>query len=163
MKLYIQVENGLPVNHPAVEENLIQAFSAVPENWEPFVRVEDPTRTNKTIVLTQPEPVYQKVDGVWCDVWLTRPKTMEELAEEKRARLSVLRAGWANRPYPQNFTAWVLNEELERFEPPIPRPDDGKFYRWHGPSNNWRETEPFPSDGKRYYFDFDNWVNVEIV
>ena len=42
MNLYIRVENGQPVNHPSLEENLIQAFGEVPSNWEPFVRVVPP-------------------------------------------------------------------------------------------------------------------------
>ena len=40
--LYIQVENTLPINHPALEDNLIQVFGSVPQNWSPFVRVDTP-------------------------------------------------------------------------------------------------------------------------
>lgn len=161
--LYIKVENGLPIGHPAFKENLIDAFTAVPDDWEPFIRVPNPALTDKSLTLEHPEPVYRKVDGVWQDVWFTRPKTAEELAEEKQKQLNAIREMWANRPYAHNFTAWFFNEETRRFEPPFPKPEDNKFYRWHGPSNNWKEAEPFPQDGKQYTFDFDNWVNVEIV
>jgi hypothetical protein len=160
--LYICIENGLPVNHPAFTENLIEAFGKVPDNWEPFIRILNPTLLDKRIVLTQPEPSYEKIDGVWQDVWHTRLKTAEEIAAEKEQKLNSVRQLWAKNPYAHNFTAWILNEEKFAYEPPLPRPTDGKFYRWHGPSNNWREAEPFPQDGKRYTFDFDNWVNVEV-
>jgi hypothetical protein len=161
--LYIKVENGLPVNHPAFKINLIDAFTAVPDDWEPFIRVPNPALTDNSITLTHPEPVYRKIDGVWRDVWYTRPKTEEELAAEKEKQIQDIRDAWSQRPYAHNFTAWVLNEEKLQYEAPIPRPTDGKFYRWSGPNNNWREAEPFPQDGKKYTFDFDNWVNVEIV
>ncbi len=161
--LFIQVRDGLPVNHPAFKTNLIDAFGAVPEDWEPFIRIPDPTHADNSIVLEHSEPVYQKIDGVWRDVWYYRIKTEKDLAAEKQIRLDGVRGFWAQRPYAHNFTAWVLNEETEKYEPPIPRPNDGKFYRWSGPNNNWREAEPFPQDGKKYTFDFDNWVNVEIV
>lgn len=162
--LYIKVENGLPINHPAYKVNLIDAFGSIPDDWEPFIRVPDPTRGDQTLVLEHPEPVYRKVDGVWTDVWYTRPKTAEELAAEKEARLAPIREQWANRPYAHNFTTWVLNEETERYEAPVPRPPfDGKTYRWYGPENRWRVCDPFPADGKHYYFDFDNWVNVEMT
>lgn len=161
--LYIKVENSLPINHPAFKVNLIDAFGEVPDGWEPFIRIPNPDLTDNSIVLEHPEPVYRKIDGVWRDVWYTRAKTAEELTAEKEARLASLRAVFADHPYAHNFTAWVLNEETESYGPPIPRPDDGNFYRWSGPDNNWKLAPPFPKDGKRYYFDFDNWVNVEIT
>ena len=161
--LYIKIENGLPINHPAFKVNLIDAFGKVPDDWEPFIRVPDPTLKNKDIVLDHPDPVYRKVDGVWMDVWYARPKTPEELSIEREALFAALREQWAQRPYAHNFTAWVINEEKQQYEPPFPKPNDGKFYRWSGPDNNWKLAEPFPKDGKQYYFDFDNWVNVEIT
>ena len=42
MNLYIETENGATKNHPAFEENLIQAFGSIPEHWEAFIRVEKP-------------------------------------------------------------------------------------------------------------------------
>ena len=43
MNLYIQTENGQPINHPAFEDNLIQAFGEVPAHWAPFNRIHQPT------------------------------------------------------------------------------------------------------------------------
>lgn len=162
-KLYIQVAGGLPINHPAYDVNLIDAFGEIPADWEPFTRVINPILAGQNVVMLNPDPVYRKVDGVWTDVWFYRDKTPEELAAEKEAVLAPIREQWANRPYAHNFTAWVLNEEKFRYEPPIPRPSGPGFYRWSGPDNNWKLAPPFPQDGKQYYFDFDNWVNVEIT
>ena len=77
MNLYIQVENGVSINHPALEENLIQAFGSVPDNWEPFLRIERPM-LQEYEVLESEEPTYEKIDGVWTDVWYIRDMTEEE-------------------------------------------------------------------------------------
>jgi hypothetical protein len=163
MNLYIQIENGYPINHPALEDNLVSVFGKVPDDWEPFIRVTNPCLENNALVLLQETPEYQKISGVWTDVWFTRQKTETELLAEKQEKINAIKRVFVSRPYASNFAAWVFNEETEKYEPPIPRPTDGKFYRWSGPDNNWKEAEPFPQDGKQYYFDFDNWVNVEIV
>jgi len=83
--LYIQVENNAPVNHPAFEDNLIQAFNSVPPNWEPFVRVEQPELPLHQVLVSQ-QPVYEKVYGVWTDVWSFRQMTSEEVSAEQYAR-----------------------------------------------------------------------------
>jgi hypothetical protein len=78
-ELYIKVENGQTVNHPSVTSNLIDAFGSIPENYEPFIRTLKPKPpTPYEVVLDT--PVYQKVDGVWTDVWLVRDMTEEEKA-----------------------------------------------------------------------------------
>ena len=82
MNLYIQVENGQTINHPAFEDNLIQAFGRVPDNWEPFIRVERPV-PGVYEVLESDQPTYQKVDGTWTDVWALRPMTDEEKAAKQ--------------------------------------------------------------------------------
>lgn len=75
--LYIQVENGLPVNHPAYESNLLEAFGEIPANWESFQRISQPAPI-LFFVLKNPDPSYQKIDGVWKDVWAFRPMTDSE-------------------------------------------------------------------------------------
>jgi hypothetical protein len=74
MNLYIETENGVTKNHPAFEDNLIQAFGSIPEHWEPFIRVERPILTPYQ-VLESDTPIYSKVDGVWTDVWTVREKS----------------------------------------------------------------------------------------
>lgn len=166
-ELYIQVENGFPVNHPSYAANLIEVYGAIPANWEPFLRVQNPTLSDNTLVLEKSDPEYQKIDGIWQDVWVFRAKTEAELAQEqaeaRAQRIKRVKDLFFSDPKAGNFSAWVFNEDTNKFEPPFPKPDDGKFYRWSGPDNNWKEAAPFPQDGKKYKFDFDNWVNVEVT
>lgn len=162
-KLYIQINDGLPINHPAIEENLLDAFGEIPSNWEPFIRVPNPCMENANLTLIYPDPVYKKVDGIWQDFWYYREKTQEEKDEEYNRIYGPIIEAWRNRPYANNFATWTLNEKTFQYEAPVPKPLNGAFYRWCGPENRWKLAEPMPRDGKHYYFDFDNWVNVEIT
>jgi hypothetical protein len=164
MNLYIETENGQTKNHPAFEYNLIQAFNSVPEHWEPFVRVEKPTPS--VYQLVDAEPTYQKINGVWTDVWNLRDMT----AEEKLAKQQAVRDAFNNRPQAENWSAWVLDEATCIMEPPIPRPDPdvekmkaGIMTYWCGAENNWKDTPVRPTDGKQYNFDFLAWQWVEIT
>jgi hypothetical protein len=156
MNLCIQIENDQPVNHPAFEDNLIAAFGGVPDHWKPFVRVERPT-LGVYEVLESEQPAYQKVDGVWTDVWSVRPMTDEERAAKQQA----VRDAWALLPNAFNFTAWVLDEATLRMVPPIPRPvEEGKIFRWSGADNNWKEAPAKPEG--QYIFDFVQWTWVPV-
>jgi len=119
MNLYIKVEDGQTVEHPASEENLLHAFDGViPSNWEPFVRVEVSTLSAYQ-VLDATEPSYQKVNGVWTDVWPVRDMTDEEkLAEQIRHK-----EGWPTRADYENVSTWTFDEETCSFVPPVPYPD----------------------------------------
>jgi hypothetical protein len=128
MSLYIQVENGQTVNHPAFEDNLIQAFGSVPANWEPFDRIERPV-LNVYEILVSDQPTYQKIDGRWKDVWVIRPMT----SEEKVARQDAVKQEWSQ----IGFASWVFDEDSCSFKPPVPRPTDGKTYRWDEPTTSW--------------------------
>lgn len=158
-KFRLKVADGMPVGHPAFEDNLLDAFSEIPAEWEPFEHTPNPATNNYKLLLLHPTPAYRKIDGVWREYWYVRERTQEEL----EALYKPIKDAWANRPYANNFTAWVFDPEKMAFFPPVPRPEDGKFYRWSGPENAWKLAEPFPKDGKEYYFDFDNWVNVEVT
>jgi hypothetical protein len=162
MNLYIETENGTAKNHPAFEDNLVQAFGVIPEHWEPFVRVERPA-LGMYDVLDSDEPVYQKVDGTWTDVWMVRSMTVEEKAAKQQA----VRDAFNNRPQAENWSAWVLDEEKLIMAPPIPRPApdqtklDAKIYTyWCGAEGGWKDTPPRP-DGE-YKFDFFTWEWVAI-
>jgi hypothetical protein len=158
MNLYIQVENGQCVNHPAFEDNLIEAFGQIPSNWEPFDRIEQPA-TGIYEVCDPEQPVYQKVNGRWKDVWSVRPMTQAE----KDAVQKAVKDAWNNRPQALNWSAWTYDEEKNSFIPPIPRPDpiEGKTVFWSGTDNNWKEAPAYPQDGKNYDFDFFAWSWVE--
>lgn len=159
MKLYIQVENGQCVNHPAFEDNLRQAFGDIPANWEPFDRIERPT-TGIYEVLESDLPTYQKVNGTWTDVWAVRAMT----AAEKAAKQQSVKDAWAAREQAANWSAWTFNEETCQYDPPIPRPEpvEGKIVFWSGADNNWKEAPAYPQDGKQYKFDFFAWTWIIV-
>jgi hypothetical protein len=153
--LYIQVENGQTINHPALRINLLDAFGKIPANWEPFVRLAPPEELYKTLIVETPP--HKKVGDVWVDAYTLVDMTAEEKAEVQQ----MTKDAWANMPNAFNFTAWVYNPDTNKFDPPVPRPTNG-HYRWYGPLNNWREA-PIPEDqSKSYKFDFVNWVYVEV-
>ena len=74
MNLHIKIENGRAVDHPALEENLMKVYGAIPSNYEPFVRAEKPIsdepddRKFKKII---DHVGYEKVDGTWTDMYST--------------------------------------------------------------------------------------------
>jgi hypothetical protein len=163
MNLYIETENGQIKNHPAFEDNLIQAFGAVPAHWEPFTRVERPT-LGVYQTMDSNEAVYAKVDGVWTDVWSVRDMT----AEEKTAKQQAVITAFNSREQAENWSAWTLDEATCTMVPPIPRPepDVAKLEQrimtfWCGADNNWKDT-PVRPEGE-YKFDFIAWQWVEVV
>ena len=159
MNLYIEIENYTPKNHPAFEDNLIQAFGAIPDNWEQFVRVEQPTPKTYEVFDSQ-YPTYAKVNGIWTDVWILREMTNEE----KLAKQQAVRDEFFDREQSENWAAWVLDEETCTMQPPIPKPEPdpvkleaGILTTWCGVENGWKDTPPRPFDDKQYKFDFVNW------
>jgi len=131
MQLFIQVEDDAVVNHPAYEDNLIEAFGAVPATWEPFTRVQQPVPDTYQ-VLDSPVPSYEKISGVWTDIWPLRDMS----GAEKTAKQDAVKADWeAN-----GFDSWTFNEDTCSFDPPEPYPDDGKLYRWDEDSLSWVEV-----------------------
>ena len=137
MNLYIQIENGKPINHPALMDNLMAAFNGiVPPNWEKFIRVERPIPTVYQVLVSE-ESTYEfnEATGYWMDIWALRDMTVDEKAAKQQQAKEL----WAQRPNLVNFSAWTFNEATCQYEPPIPRPTDGKAYRWDGATNSWVE------------------------
>ncbi len=157
MNLYIETENGVTKNHPAFEDNLIQAFGGIPDHWERFTRVAAPT-PGIYETMDSNIPTYSKVDGVWTDVWTKRDMT----EEEKSAKQQMVHDEWATRPNASNYTAWIFDEATCEYQPPIPRPTDRRVF-WQGSTNSWVDLPPYPDDEKNYRLDFDSasWVLVE--
>jgi len=160
MNLYIETENGAIKNHPAFEDNLLQAFGSIPSHWEPFTRVERPTLGEYQILESQ-EAVYAKVDGVWTDVWIVREMT----AEEKTTKQQAVITAFNEREYASNWSAWTLDEATCSMVPPIPRPEpvEGVLVMWCGADNNWKEAPARPVDDNQYKFDFLAWQWVQVV
>ena len=43
---------------------------------------------------------------------------------------------------PQPYPSWTLNTTTCDWDPPVPMPNDGKFYRWDEPTLSWIEVVP---------------------
>ncbi|NBU72775.1 MAG: hypothetical protein EBS53_15255 [Bacteroidetes bacterium] len=160
MNLYIEIIDGQTINHPAFEDNLLNAFGSIPAHWEPFVRVERPT-LGVYDVLESNEPTYEKVNGVWTDVWSIRAMTNVEKAAKQQEVKDVFNA----REQAENWSAWTFDEATCSMQPPIPRPapDEAKIRQgimtfWCGADNNWKDT-PVKPEGN-YKFDFLAWAWV---
>lgn len=163
MQLYIQIRDGQPYEHPILEENLVAAFPDIdlnnlPPEFARFERVANPRLAN----IYQLDVVsYQWVGDVVKDVWTVQDKDPEEQnkirAEQRQAAID----RWNSLPQRENFSAWVFNEDTLKYEPPIPRPTDGK-YMWHGATHSWVQPPERPDDGKEYTLDFVAVAWVEI-
>jgi hypothetical protein len=76
--LYIKVIDGSPVDHPLLETNLLHIYDElenIPDHYEPFVRVGQNVNPGlyQKVVFT-----YEKIDGVWQDVWTVVDMTDDE-------------------------------------------------------------------------------------
>ncbi len=134
MNLYIQLQNGEPVNHPILEENLTQAFPGIDLNNLPdtFARFERVVPTMLGIYEISEGATYEWVDGIVKDVYHRRAMT----TEERTAKQDRVKAEWQQN---NGFVSWMFNEETCAFEPPVPYPEDGKVYMWDEPTLTWVE------------------------
>ena len=156
MNLYIRVKNDQPVGHPALEENLISTFGCIPSDWEVFTRVEQPVLVYEVLASHS----YEKIDGVWKDVWRLKSITEEEKLAKQQAVKDQWSTAWGDDQY--NFTTWVFDEETCSHKPPVPMPlEPGLF--WQGSSNSWVACPVYPDDGKRYKLDYASATWVEIT
>lgn len=165
MALFIKVENGNTVNHPAFEENLIQAFGQIPADWEPFVRLVPPT-PGVYEELDFSASTYQKINGVWTDVWALRQMT----PTEKFIKQQTIIANFNSREQIENWSAWTFDEVTCKMVPPVPPPaldvaklEAGILTEWCGAENAWKDTPARPVDGNQYKFDFLAWQWVQVV
>jgi hypothetical protein len=82
MNLYIKIENNKPISNPYLEDNLLQVFDYIPENYERFVR-KIPNQYQR---YTEP-PTYEKIDGLWTDVLIPN-SLFDELSDEDKQKLN---------------------------------------------------------------------------
>lgn len=45
---------------------------------------------------------------------------------------------------PKPYPSWTLNTQTCDWDPPTPKPDDGKFYSWDESTQSWVEVIPPP-------------------
>lgn len=131
MELYIEIdENGNPVNHPILKENLDDA----PESYKagktfvPFTRVDRPV-----------EGVYQVNEHSYSvaadrssasDDWVVREMTDDErINKQNNIKLSWRQDG--------GFPSWTFDEALGIHVPPVSYPSDGNDYLWDEVTTTW--------------------------
>ena len=154
MKLYIETENGEIKNHPALEDNLLQAFGAIPAHWVLFERVENPIIN---IYEVYKGVTYEWVNGIVTDVHHVRAMT----DAEKTKTQQTIKDSWAIRPNAINFTAWVFDETTCTFVPPVVRPVGN--YCWRGSDNSWVEVPPKPDGDYAFDLETGTWVALPII
>jgi hypothetical protein len=42
---------------------------------------------------------------------------------------------------PKPYNSWTLSEETWTWNPPVPYPNDGKFYQWNESNQTWQEIQ----------------------
>ena len=133
MKLYIKVENGVPVAHPALEENLKEVFpgldlDAEGSGFSPFIRKEPPALGVYEVL---DDVRYVKEGSVFTDVYVVRSMSDAERKEKQEATKTAWEANGG-------YKSWVFNEDLCIFIPPIALPSDGGFWDWDEVTTSWK-------------------------
>jgi hypothetical protein len=130
MMFFIRCENSVPIGLPmsdACASRYRQQNNSA--EFVPFIKAPLP---NSIGVYDQVDTVYVVENGVGTERHVIRPMTTQEREkkqdEEKRR--------WAE----VGFQSWVFNEDLCQFEPPVPRPIDGKKYSWDEAISSWVEV-----------------------
>lgn len=129
MNLYIKIKDGQPFEHPITEENLRYFYpdissDNIPKDYALFCRLPQPNLLPYE-VLCGCEYVFK--DGKYWDCWQTRSMTQAEKDEAVQEALM-------HQPFP----SWSFDEESFDWKPPIPRPTDGKQYRWNEETLSWK-------------------------
>lgn len=122
---YIKVENNQPLNFPTPIENLKTLhpdFNSVNNyGFIPFIKSALPLIDNPYLII---ETQYIIKDGQCFELHKVRLMT----EEEKNNKIASL---VNQKPY----DSWIFNNELCKWEPPIPMPD-GKYY-WDEDTTTW--------------------------
>lgn len=133
MELYIEIdENGSPVNHPILKDNL----DAAPESFKagktfiPFDRYQRPVEG----VYEVAECTYTVENGRCKDDWQIRPMTSIERAnKQNNIKMSWRESG--------GFPSWVFDPETCTHKPPVAYPNDNKGYLWDEYTTTWVAQE----------------------
>lgn len=139
-RLFIQVKDGKPFEHPILESNLREARPGIdldnlPDWLANFTRIEKPKEEIGTYEKYHCEYVLMS-NGGYADLWTVVPMNLTE----RRAKIGFTKDDWELRDGPKS---WTFNEEMCRYEPPIPYPDDWPTtpYNWNEDELNWEKVE----------------------
>ena len=158
MDLLIQIdEDGLPINHPCLRENLQMVYpkggfegSNIPSGWLAFERVPEPELgpyqkfddskgAENCDAWAHNGLEYKVVDGKVKDVW-----TILDLTdEEKKAKQDRVKTAWNEAlAAGQAPASWSFDETKCEYVAPVSAPDDGKIYVWNEEKLSWDEFVP---------------------
>lgn len=80
MKLYIKIENGIPVDHPIIYENLIAAYPNLDvNNLQGFAEFERTENTTTPTEFQISEASYALQEGIVKESWSVRDMTETEI------------------------------------------------------------------------------------
>lgn len=128
-KLYIEVQNGQPINHPILESNLRMFFGdqLLPEQYIEFIKTPMPEIGVYEIYVGAS---YQ-IENDHC-VEIHHVRNMND--EEKLNKQNHVKTLFTNHI---GFSSWTFDENLCRFLPPVPMPEDGNRYEWNEETLSW--------------------------
>lgn len=133
MKFLIKIQNGEPIDHPMLIENVLECnpgldLNNLPENLAWFERkplpLLGPYEKNQTVK-------YELQGNTYTDVFYCEQMTNEEKLEKQNK----VKEQWKI----SGLSSWIFNEEACKFLPPVPYPLDGKLYDWDENQQNWVE------------------------
>ena len=120
MSLYIQIENGQPINHPIFEDNLLQAYPDIDllnnEKFKPFIRLELPTvielpRTELQILESK---YLLHTDGIsYIDNYYVRDMTSDEVNNVTNQRREGINNGITHNMH-QAIAELEISDELDK-------------------------------------------------
>ena len=139
MNCYIRVINGVPSEHPIIEQNMIEALPDVdlnnlPPEFARFIRVEPSMlgvyEKNQTVS-------YELVEGsesTFTDTFHNEAMTPKEIT----AKQDAAKAEWAL----SGFASWVFDEVTCTHAAPIEMPVavNGPAYMWDEATISWVEA-----------------------
>jgi len=157
--LYIQVENNIPINHPALEVNLMEVYGEIPSSWVPFTKSVRPEVGVYEKQDTQYGPngcEYQATSNGFKDVW----HIMDMSIEEKTSKINA-----AKLDLPNFITTWLFDELTCQWKPPVNYPisdsvEQQSMYKWRDSDASWVEVVGTSPSGEAYYFNVssESWV-----
>lgn len=140
MKLYIQIRDGQPYEHPIIEWNFKQAFPDIdvnnlPPEYCPFVRVEAPVLGPYEKNQTVSYGLVEGTAGTYTDIWTCEDMTAEEILAKQNA----VKAAFAeNNP---TWVSWTFDEDTCAMVPPVPYPDTSLLYDWNEDTQTWEPNQ----------------------
>jgi len=111
-----------------------------------FAKINDNNIVEQVIVAESAEWCEANIGGTWLQT------SYNTLGGVHNAGGTPLRKNYAGIGYtydagrdafipPNSYDSWILNEDTCLWEPPVPKPTDGKIYEWDEPTLSWVEIE----------------------